>query len=230
MSLQMWSLLVLLTILILILWVVLPATVSVDPVVAETIIMSKPAKYCEISLNAGAWTGEPSRSAPFLVEKMAIQAGASATVALALGNAYRNCNPNELPAEVFIGVIKTESNFNPKDVSYAGAKGIMQLSPSTFRIYLKAYPSLFSKGDIFDPYENACAGLLYLNDNYEAWVGHVKDRSKAIDLAVASYLTGVTKLKNSGYSGRIYDGNNYVSNYLNKVKTYARSAMQATAR
>jgi len=217
MSLQMWSLLVLLTILILILWVVLPATVSVDPVVAETIIMSKPAKYCEISLNAGAWTGEPSRSAPFLVEKMAIQAGASATVALALGNAYRNCNPNELPAEVFIGVIKTESNFNPKDVSYAGAKGIMQLLPSTF-------------GDIFDPYENACAGLLYLNDNYEAWVGHVKDRSKAIDLAVASYLTGVTKLKNSGYSGRIYDGNNYVSNYLNKVKTYARSAMQATAR
>jgi len=85
--------------------------------------MSKPAKYCEISLNAGAWTGEPSRSAPFLVEKMAIQAGASATVALALGNAYRNCNPNELPAEVFIGVIKTESNFNPKDVSYAGQRG-----------------------------------------------------------------------------------------------------------
>jgi len=114
MSLQMWSLLVLLTILILILWVVLPATVSVDPVVAETIIMSKPAKYCEISLNAGAWTGEPSRSAPFLVEKMAIQAGASATVALALGNAYRNCNPNELPAEVFIGVIKQKAISTPK--------------------------------------------------------------------------------------------------------------------
>jgi len=83
-------------------------------VVAETIIMSKPAKYCEISLNAGAWTGEPSRSAPFLVEKMAIQAGASATVALALGNAYRNCNPNELPAEVFIGVIKQKAISTPK--------------------------------------------------------------------------------------------------------------------
>ncbi len=230
MPLQMWSLLVLLTILILILWIVLPAAVNVEPVTAETVLMSKPAKYCEISVNAGAWNGEPSRSAPFLVEKMAIQAGASATVALALGNAYRNCNPNNLPAEVFIGVIKTESNFNPKDVSYAGAKGIMQLLPSTFRTYVKAFPSLFGKGDIFDPYENACAGLLYLNDNYEAWIGHVKDRSKAIDLAVASYLTGVTKLKNSGYSGRIYDGNNYVSNYLSKVKTYARSAMQATAR
>ncbi|WP_018963479.1 transglycosylase SLT domain-containing protein [Coprothermobacter platensis] len=230
MPLQMWSLLVLLLLVMVILLVVLPPVIEAKPVGEEALLMSKPGNSCQISVSASSTSGKVNRNEPFLVEKMAMQAGASANVALALGKAYRSCNPNHLSAAVFIGVIKAESNFNPKDVSSAGAKGVMQLLSSTFRTYVKAFPKLFSKDDIFDPYENACAGLLYLNDNYEAWLGHVDSSSEALDLAVASYLTGVTQLKSSGYSSRIYDGNNFVSEYVSRVKLYARDVTQAVTR
>jgi soluble lytic murein transglycosylase-like protein len=227
---QMWSLLVLLVLVIIILVVLLPQFAQADVQKGQILLMGKPTRYCKTEADTVSLTKQASRNEPFLVERMAIAAGADSKVALEIGKAYRNCNPNDLPASDFIGVIKTESNFNPKELSEAGAKGIMQLMPSTFQTYTEEYPELFPKKNIFDTYENACAGLLYLNDNYEAWLGHVDNSTEAMDLAIASYLMGVGKLKSSGYSSKIYDGDNFVSYYLERVKKYGNSALQTAVK
>ena len=57
--------------------------------------------------------------------------------------------------EAFIrAVIKTESDFDPRVVSSAGAEGLMQLLPGTAR--------LMGVTDIFDPRQNIMGGTRYL--------------------------------------------------------------------
>lgn len=69
------------------------------------------------------------------------------------------------------GVIKTESNFDPKAVSSAGAIGLMQLMPDTFT-WLQTYyeEDSHTKDDLYDPAVNIDYGvglLSILLDKYE---------------------------------------------------------------
>jgi soluble lytic murein transglycosylase-like protein len=72
-------------------------------------------------------------------------------------------------------VIKAESDFNPQAVSHAGARGLMQLMPSTAR----------SLGviDSFDPEQNVMAGTRFLKDLLQRYGGDV-------DSALAAYNWG----------------------------------------
>ena len=152
------------------------------------------------------------------------QSGVDTTLALEITNAYTKCGNGTIPPEVLLGVIKTESNFNPNDVSYAGAKGIMQLLPRTFNMYVETYPELFSKGDIFNVQENVCAGILYLQDSYEAWTSYTTNETEALDLAIGSYLMGVQGLKSLGDDPlqAVISEQHFVSEYLERVKTNAK--------
>ena len=154
---------------------------------------------------------------------MAVKQNVNSSIALDIANAYSKCSNGTIPPEVILGVIKTESNFNPNDVSYAGAKGIMQLLPDTFFYYTNQYPKLFPKKDIFDVYENVCAGILYLQDSYEAWASYTASKAEVLDLAIGSYLMGVQGLKNLSDSPTkaITNDNYFVSEYVKRVKTYA---------
>lgn len=78
--------------------------------------------------------------------------------------------------------IGRESRFDPKTVSWVGAKGLMQLMPATAEKY--------GVVDLFDPEQNIKAGIKYLQwlDNY--WKNHVKDSTERVKFILASYNTG----------------------------------------
>ena len=59
-----------------------------------------------------------------------------------------------IPEPFIRAIIKTESDFDPRVVSSAGAKGLMQLMPGTAR--------LMGVTDIFDPRQNIMGGTRYL--------------------------------------------------------------------
>jgi len=72
-------------------------------------------------------------------------------------------------------VIETESNWNPSAVSRKGARGLMQLIPTTAQ--------RFGVNDAFNPSQNVDAGVRYLRTLLERYNGN-------LDLALAAYNAG----------------------------------------
>ena len=79
-----------------------------------------------------------------------------------------------LDPALIISVIQTESSGNPKAVSPAGAKGLMQLADSTATDY--------GVREVFDPAENIKAGSRYLRN--------LIDRFGSVKLGLAAYNAG----------------------------------------
>jgi Rod binding domain-containing protein len=79
-----------------------------------------------------------------------------------------------LDSALIASVIHAESGGNPKAISPAGAKGLMQLVDSTAQQY--------GVVDSFDPGENIRAGSRFLK--------HLMDRYKDVRLALAAYNAG----------------------------------------
>ena len=70
----------------------------------------------------------------------------------------------ELPADLILAVIREESKFDPAAVSVAGARGLMQLLPSTAAWLAGPSDSAhFSSDDLFDQSVNITMGIEYLD-------------------------------------------------------------------
>ena len=81
----------------------------------------------------------------------------------------------DVDAALVSAVIKAESDFNPRELSDKGARGLMQLMPAT--------ASRFGVTNSFDPVENIYAGTRYLRWLLQTFDGNA-------DLAVAAYNAG----------------------------------------
>lgn len=81
----------------------------------------------------------------------------------------------QIPEELIRAVIKVESDYDPRAVSRAGARGLMQLMPATAR-------GLGVK-DIDDPRENIMGGVRYLRVLANMFNGN-------LDLTLAGYNAG----------------------------------------
>lgn len=86
---------------------------------------------------------------------------------------------------VMMAQIRQESGFNPHAISKAGAQGLMQLMPPTFKEWSKILA--FSNPDPFDPLQNMLAGLAEMNRQVRNF--------KKLDLALTAYNFGSGRLK-----------------------------------
>jgi soluble lytic murein transglycosylase-like protein len=115
----------------------------------------------------------------------------------------------DVDASLVSAVIKAESDFNAREVSDKGARGLMQLMPST--------AERFGVTDSYDPVANIYGGVRYLR-----WL--LKTFNGNADLAVAAYNAG---------EGNVWKYNGVppfreTINYINRIAKHIRNAMPAT--
>ena len=109
-----------------------------------------------------------------------------------------------VPVALLKAMGKTESNFNQRAVSSAGAIGVMQLMPGTAA----------SLGvDPYDARQNIMGGAKYIAGNLEQFKGY----SNGLELAIAAYNAGPGAVIKYGYQIPPYKE---TQNYVKKVLGY----------
>ena len=95
----------------------------------------------------------------------------------------KHAKQNGLPPAFVLAVIKTESNFNPRAKSHAGAMGLMQLMPKTAKAFGVKNP--------YDPDENIRGGCELL--------ARLKKRFKGdVNKILAAYNAGGAHVRRKG--------------------------------
>ena len=118
----------------------------------------------------------------------------------------------DVDAALISAVIKAESDFNPREISNKGARGLMQLMPAT--------AIRFGVSNTFNPTANIEGGVRYLRWLLDTFEGNA-------DLAVAAYNAG---------EGNVWKYNGVppfreTIHYINRIARHVRSVLttQATA-
>jgi soluble lytic murein transglycosylase-like protein len=95
----------------------------------------------------------------------------------------KHANLNGLDPDVVRAVVQQESSGNPRDVSGAGAQGLMQLMPETGRMY--------GVTDPFDPEQNIAAGTRHLSNL-------MREFNNDVPKALAAYNAGAGAVRKAG--------------------------------
>ena len=104
-----------------------------------------------------------------------------------------------------------ESGFDPKAVSWAGAKGLMQIIPSTAKS--------LGVSDVYDPAENIEAGCRYLQ-RLQNKFGDVRNRMDRICFTLAAYNGGYHHIRDAM---RLAEKNGKNPQKWNEVRFYVRN-------
>lgn len=104
-------------------------------------------------------------------------------------------------------VIKAESGFDPRAVSFKGAKGLMQLMPETARE--------MNVTDAFNPKENIAGGSRYLRYLLDRYKGDVK-------LALAAYNMGPERIKGNKSIPPIRETRLYLKRVMEYYQDYKK--------
>ncbi|HYO93581.1 MAG TPA: lytic transglycosylase domain-containing protein [Polyangiaceae bacterium] len=111
----------------------------------------------------------------------------------------------QIPVALVRAVIKVESNFDPRAVSPANARGLMQLIPATAERMLVR--------DVFDPRENIYGGTRYLRVLANLFNGD-------IELTVAGYNAGEGAVMRYGGIPPYRETQDYVVRVLAHYRSY----------
>jgi len=95
-----------------------------------------------------------------------------------------------LPLPLVLAIMGKESEYLPHAISNKGAKGLMQLIPATFDLYIKKLNLGVTQSAIFDPIVNVLVATHYLKDLYDEYKGKTKTEDEAWKLALSCYNSG----------------------------------------
>lgn len=109
-------------------------------------------------------------------------------------------------------IVQAESAFDPRAVSRAGARGLMQVLPTT--------ASRFSISNLLDPSENLRAGVLYLKHLLELFDGDVS-------MAVAAYNAGPSTVRRHQGIPPYVETRSYLTKVMSLRNAYADQARRS---
>jgi Transglycosylase SLT domain/Domain of unknown function (DUF4124) len=121
------------------------------------------------------------------------------------------CDKYNVDPSLVKSIIKAESNFNPQAVSPKGARGLMQLMPST--------AADMGVRKIFDPEQNIDGGVRYLSSLLKSFNGDV-------ELSVAAYNCGEGKVIRNGMCVPAIPE---TKNYVRKVMRLSKNPVTGTS-
>ncbi len=137
-----------------------------------------------------------------VVPASAVNGASSGGVAVWEGLIQKYAGQSGVPPELVRAVMDQESSGDPKAVSSAGARGLMQLMPDTARG--------LNVRDSFDPEQNVRAGVALLKENLDRFHGDVS-------LALAAYDAGAGAVAKYNGVPPFAETQNYVSRILARV-------------
>jgi soluble lytic murein transglycosylase-like protein len=111
----------------------------------------------------------------------------------------------QIPQELVHAVIKVESDFDPRAVSRANARGLMQLIPETAERMMVS--------DIHDPRQNIFGGVRYLRVLANLFNGDLQ-------LTIAAYNAGENAIIRHGGIPPYEETQNYVARVLSYYRYY----------
>ncbi len=134
---------------------------------------------------------------------------------------------------LILGIMQTESSFNPYAISYANAMGLMQVVPHTAGrdiFKLKGLSGQPSKSYLFDPEKNIDAGVAYLwilKNEYLAGITNPTSLRYAMISAYNSGAGAVLRVFNSDKEEAIYQINRLQPEQVYRILTTAHPSSQA---
>ena len=111
------------------------------------------------------------------------------------------CADYDIPVELALAVIETESSYEADVVSPVGAKGLMQIIPE----YHEDRMNRLNCTDLFDPYQNVTVGMDFLSELIEKYDGNLHK-------ALTAYNHG-----QKGANDKFFGQGTYQSKYSLKV-------------
>jgi soluble lytic murein transglycosylase len=128
-----------------------------------------------------------------------------------------------VPLSLVVAIAWTESHFNPKSISSAGALGIMQVKPTTQKYimkkffynnekYRRLYTEIITQESIkFKNIDNLIAGTLYIKYLLKKYKGNIQKSIISYNMGP----TGTSRMINKNYN---LDTHNYFKKVSNKIK------------
>lgn len=103
----------------------------------------------------------------------------------------------EVDPIVISAIIRQESAYYEKAVSWAGATGLMQLMPSTAKPILNALfaSKKITDKNLFNPFTNIYCGISYYEWLYHRVYKNIENEEYRTILSIASYNAGPTRIK-----------------------------------
>ncbi len=132
-----------------------------------------------------------------------------------------------LDSYLVMAVISTESKFNEKAQSHKDAKGLMQITDSTFDWVCKKFNLEYTQGDIFEPDANIHTGCAYIAFLLDAFNYDLKTALSAYNagqgnvnkwLKDKKYSTDGKKLDNIPFK----ETSNYVDTVIKRMNIYKK--------